>query len=1782
MDTRQNTPRVFRAAAVAMVGLVMVCGLLILFGGMAEPATAAPLWANVNSDITVDTTWYYTDSPYIILTNTVSVLNGAVLTIEPGVEVQFQDGAQLQFPNGQLNAIGTLTRPITFTAQITPARGSWEGIIFGTNAQTSTIQYATIEYARSAIQINTGQVPFYVYSSTIRYVGDDDGDPTTGGAIVGEPDASQFSYNRVYSSEVGIYLGKAGSNWIQDNQIYDIDGYCIGLIPSLGTNSSNNHIVNNQIYDCRNDGIRLIGLGSLAKASGNILSDNVISNTNGEAIYAVNQTQLEITDNLIHDTALTTTLGTGGTGSNQAAVALIGVDNPDLSGNQVYDNGGSGGNYEGAVFIEDTDSLVLRVEDNVIRDSQASGIVYAGVNTATVESVYSNAICVEPRYEIENRDGALTADGNWLGTNFPTLGTEYTGTVTVSPTILLDISPADASIIADGMTTTTLNITFNDGAGHVVPSSARDIAVATSAGTLSTNMVTVDSTGQASLILTSTSIPGTAIVTATDSCGYAVTDTVTFAGYVDLSVIKTASPPPYAPGSLITYTISYRNDGNTPASGVVLTETIPTSTTLVGPPGWTQVGSTNQYTWFVGSLSPLSGTLTATLVVSIDTSLPAGDASFTNVVQIGDDGAAGADYDPADNVFTLTVSGGNLPDLWVVKNDNVGPGSMSGAMVGALANTEGGPGILQLIHTMDSFSTQAVPEGGLITYTIGYGNSSQGTAPATGVVLSETLPLYTTYAGPACGQPGGWCQVDATRTYTRFVGGPLFPVTGDYTYFQVQVDSSLPSSVTQVINTVCIYGNEDDLIPSNNCSTEETDVITGTYDLSVTKVENTICPNPGDALNYQITVRNQGANDATNVTLQEIVPDNTAFIGPTGWTAVGGGIYTYDLGIVPSGAISSALFSVQIDPNLAPSVEVITNVVSVQADGSDSDPTNNSYTLITPVGTTPDLAITKNDNILDEVDPGGVISYTVIYLNNSHRFTATNVVVTDTLPLGTVITGTSASLWNQVGSSNVYTYIPSSGDLIPNEVGSVPLVVQLTDPVSYPYGSEVVNHVEIGGAEAECNITNNVASEETPVRGANATDLEVSKVDNVPFCAVPGDAIEYTITYTNNSFTIDAQNVVLTEMIDEAAVTFLGPSGWTGGAGTYTRNVTTTLAARESGVVDFDVQISYDIPPGQEYITNVVHIDTSTSDWNLANNVYTLTTYVPEWPDLIVVKNDNVGSLGTSALAEINALTSRLQFSREALALLQSSLTRGQIGAMAESVNPGDTITYTIILGNIGRVPATGVVLTETLPAGTTFVGPGYWHHAGGNQYTYALSSPLDDDYGDVLQFIVQVDDPFLAGDRVINIVQIGGTEPECNTANNFSSDETPVAGAGFSNSVYLPLILKNYPQVPPTPIPTPTRPPIPTPTPPPVPVPGEDSHVADLVVDPQSHYVYVASPRDDKVHFIHVSDVNTYTHEYYNDIVVGNGPTGLGDFPIGGLNSRIFVAHAFDWSGGLRYFYPNPASLVGPDNGYVGAAPFKVAVNPALSRAYVSNYWDYLAVVDAADNTRLGWVGQKNYQGGWGIDVSTDTNRIYLASRDTGELVAFDGNGDRLLQFGYIPTHFKPPEPCSLYTVAVNESTDHIFVPCPALRKVFVHEEFELEIFATQELGTLELREDGWVRVLAPGDVNWLESISLNSGIVSQYGGVWGIAVDETTDRVYITDPGNDALVVIQDASSRDDMTVSYVTKADGLFDEPQGVDVDSERGRVFVANAGNDTVTVLEATAPFTLVTTIDLGGP
>jgi uncharacterized repeat protein (TIGR01451 family) len=124
---------------------------------------------------------------------------------------------------------------------------------------------------------------------------------------------------------------------------------------------------------------------------------------------------------------------------------------------------------------------------------------------------------------------------------------------------------------------------------------------------------------------------------------------------LDLSISKGDGGATASPGSVIAYTLNYSNTGTVMAAGVIITETLPASTSFnpdQSDPGWEQVGATDRYTYSVGELGPdISDVIT--FAVMVDGSLPGGLETITNTVEIGDDGTQLAEQTPHDNTATI-------------------------------------------------------------------------------------------------------------------------------------------------------------------------------------------------------------------------------------------------------------------------------------------------------------------------------------------------------------------------------------------------------------------------------------------------------------------------------------------------------------------------------------------------------------------------------------------------------------------------------------------------------------------------------------------------------------------------------------------------------------------------------------------------------------------------------------------------------------------------------------------------------------------------------------------------------------------------------------------------------------------------------------------------------------------------------------------------------------------------------------------------------------------------
>jgi hypothetical protein len=99
----------------------------------------------VSGTIAANTTWYATNSPYLVCGNA-TVAAGVTLTIEPGVTVLVDPGFTITF-NGRLLAIGEPTNTIMFTRS--GASGTWGHLLFDANSTTSIIANAEMRYFAS-------------------------------------------------------------------------------------------------------------------------------------------------------------------------------------------------------------------------------------------------------------------------------------------------------------------------------------------------------------------------------------------------------------------------------------------------------------------------------------------------------------------------------------------------------------------------------------------------------------------------------------------------------------------------------------------------------------------------------------------------------------------------------------------------------------------------------------------------------------------------------------------------------------------------------------------------------------------------------------------------------------------------------------------------------------------------------------------------------------------------------------------------------------------------------------------------------------------------------------------------------------------------------------------------------------------------------------------------------------------------------------------------------------------------------------------------------------------------------------------------------------------------------------------------------------------------------------------------------------------------------------------------------------------------------------------------
>ncbi len=800
-----------------------------------------------------------------------------------------------------------------------------------------------------------------------------------------------------------------------------------------------------------------------------------------------------------------------------------------------------------------------------------------------------------------------------------------------------------------------------------------------------------------------------------------------------LTVTKVAAPPVAVAGEELTYTISITNGERGYAFGVLVTDSLPTGTSLLtatvpysGPTG-------GVITWPLGTLETGAGRQ-VTLVVRVDARVRGG-TQITNLVGVTCTGGVS-------DAYVLTTSVQSVADLEVVKEaspstvvagagvvtytllyTNHGPscaydlaitdtlplsttyggvvsstlpsptvdgrdvvwtaGVLSAGLSGKvvftasvnadaagplhngvvitsdasdplLTNNEDGTntGVTYLADLTVSKSDDPDPvlAGTSLTYTIVV--TDLGPSDATGVQIFDALPSEVSFDA---GASSSSCVESSPGMVTcdlgRVPAGVARPVV-----IVVTVPSSMAHG-SELNNLVVTSGDRDDPNSGNNGDSETTIVIRGT-DLTIAKADSDDPVVAGRSLTYTLIVTNRGPSDATAVRAHDLLPSGVIFDSASSDPncAPAGAAILCTLGDLGAGQSATATIVVTVPSSTAQGTS-LSNWAIVSGDENDPQSSNNTASENTAVIRAADLSLSKAD-APDPVLVGETLTYTLVVVNGGPS-DASGVQVNDTLPLS--VTFNSAASDSRCTEAAPGSVNCSIGGLAAGDVVTLNLVVTVS--LDAPHSAVLTNTASAGASESDPDGGNNDATAITTVH--RDADLEIAVV--APGTVAAGETITYTLIVTNNG-PLGATGVVITETVPTYTTFAAGASaiGWhqVGGSAEYTFSLG-YLAPDARATVTFGVAVTGCVPAGVETITNVVAVaadPTAVYDPDVDNNRATAVVTLNAAPDLATAKWSGV-------------------------------LTAA----------PGITMSYTIVISNVGTQGATGVALTDTLPGYTTF-----------------------------------------------------------------------------------------------------------------------------------------------------------------------------------------------------------------------------------------------------------------------------------------------------------------------------------------------------------------------------------------------------------------------------------------------------------------------------------------------
>jgi uncharacterized repeat protein (TIGR01451 family) len=571
-------------------------------------------------------------------------------------------------------------------------------------------------------------------------------------------------------------------------------------------------------------------------------------------------------------------------------------------------------------------------------------------------------------------------------------------------------------------------------------------------------------------------------------------------------------------------------------------------------------------------------------------------------------------------------------------------------------------------------SSNPVASGTQLTYTINVANTADG-AVLNDVVLTDQIEgmtgLILTSTVGSCSQAANLVTCDAGslegfQSWQVIIRGIVTAANGE------TLHNTATMAGTHASNTFTVSSTVSTLVSNQSTSPKADLLISVQGPAQIGEFQN---------VTYDLTVNNAGNAHATEVAVINTLPGGFTFQSASGSslfvcanTPPGSLTVTCTGGRVNAG--TNATITINAKSGADPGPFKNTAVVDPFNEIAESNDLNNTGSLVSNKPAAPpqtNLTITKTD-LVDPIRPGDLETYQ-IHVTNTAATRADSVSVVDStqgLDAASVAATTTKGVCTVEANKVTCTQASPTLRLDPGQS----MDITIKGKVVATAGSLLTNTATVTGNIKNKGVSNTAATTTTVRPGVDLTVVQHSVFSHsdppAPDAFRARDSYNYVITVGNSGLD-DATSVVLREPLP-AGVLFKGftaPPGQPGVAcgesnGIVTCTGLTVKGVNSSGLAGGTVEtivVEVIAPPTTGQISATVTVDPTNAIYESdeTNNTFTTPTTIVTGIDLTTMKDSE------------------------------------------PTVAPSGTLIYTITVANIGTQDTTGVVLRDTLPAGTRF-----------------------------------------------------------------------------------------------------------------------------------------------------------------------------------------------------------------------------------------------------------------------------------------------------------------------------------------------------------------------------------------------------------------------------------------------------------------------------------------------